>query len=73
MTACHFSPAGAQDVHKIEDGARRLELRFDVDWGDQDIRDSHSKPLTFCSFKCLAGWAADRAVQHDATTLKEGE
>jgi hypothetical protein len=71
-TFCHFSAQGAPGRHEIPAGARRLELRFDVDWGDDDIRGSHSKPLTFCSFGCLAGWAAERGVQHDGSTLKDG-
>lgn len=72
MTVCHYSAAGASDTHEIPDGARRLDLRFDVDWGADDIRASHGKPLTFCSFGCLSKWAADRGEQHDGVTVKDG-
>lgn len=72
MTVCHHSAAGASDTHQIPDGARRLDLRFDVDWGDDDIRASHGKPLSFCSFACLSAWAADRVAQHDGVTVKDG-
>jgi actin-related protein len=72
MTACHSSPHGAAETHEIPDGARRLDLTFTVDWGDDDLRGSHEKPLTFCSFKCLSEWAATKAADHDGNVLKEG-
>lgn len=72
QSVCHHTAAGAGNTHKIANGDRCLDLRFDVDWGDKDLRESHSKPLTFCSFTCLAAWATDRAAQHDGTTLTEG-
>ena len=69
---CHHSSAGAGDTHEIAAGARKLELRFLVDWGDDDIRASHEKPLTFCSFGCLAAWAAGKADQHDGHVVEDG-
>lgn len=72
MKVCNYSTAGATDLHTIPDGARTLSLTFDVDWGDTDLRESHSKPLTFCSFRCLTGWAADKAAQHDSVTVTDG-
>lgn len=69
---CHNSPQGAGDTHQIPDGARRLDLQFAVDWGDADLRDSHAKPLVFCSFKCLSEWAAAKAAEHDGHVLQEG-
>jgi hypothetical protein len=70
---CHNSPNGAGDTHEIPVGARRLDLTFAVDWGDEDLRDSHSKPLVFCSFACLAAWAEAKADEHDQHTLEEGK
>lgn len=69
MTVC-MNPAG--DRHEIPTGARRLDLTFAVDWGDDDLRASHEKPLSFCSFGCLAGWAQARATDHDGRTVTEG-
>lgn len=65
-----MSPAG--EKHRIPDGARRLDLTFAVDWGDDDLRASHEKPLVFCSFACLAAWASARAADHDGRTVTEG-
>lgn len=70
---CHYTAAGAGDTHEIPDGNRRLDLRFTVDWGDEDLRVSHTKPLTFCSFGCLSKWAAAKELDHDGHVLKEGE
>jgi hypothetical protein len=70
--ACHHAPGGAPGSHEIADGDRLLSLSFGVDWGDADLRDSHEKPLTFCSFACLAGWASEKSEQHDGRTLVEG-
>jgi hypothetical protein len=64
---------GAGHVHEIADGARRLALRFDVDWGDDDLRNSFEKPMVFCSFNCLSAWAQGRADQHDGVTVKDGD
>lgn len=71
MTCCN-SPNGATDTHQIPDGARSLALSFTVDWGDDDLRVSHEKPLTFCSFKCLSEWAAGKVAEHDGHVLTEG-
>lgn len=64
------NPAG--DRHRIDDGARRVRVQLTVDWGADDLRDTHSKPLVFCSFACLAGWAGEKAAQHDGVTVKDG-
>lgn len=72
MTVCHNSPQGAGDTHAIGAGNRRLDLKFAVDWGDKDLRDAHEKPLTFCSFACLAEWASAKAIEHDGHVLQEG-
>lgn len=71
-SACHYSASGAAGVHQIADGARRLQLVFNIDWGDQDLRDSHEKPLVFCSFEHLSLWAAERAADHDQHMLARG-
>lgn len=62
----------ARDRHEIAKGDRRVDLVFALDWGDDDLRASHSKPLSFCAFQCLAEWAAEKAGQHDGHVLKEG-
>lgn len=66
--ACHNASAVR---HEIADGERKLELRVTVDWGDNDLRDSHEKPMVFCSFACLSEWAGEKAVQHDSRTVTE--
>lgn len=71
-TVCHHSPTGAGAAHEIPKGGRRLDLAFSVDWGDDDVRDSHRKPLSFCSFGCLSAWAAERGTQHDGQVVSEG-
>lgn len=73
MTACQFTANGAGDTHDIPAAARRLDLSFTVDWGYEDLRVSHTKPLTFCSFGCLSKWAAVKAGEHDGHVLKEGQ
>lgn len=73
MTAvCHYTSGGAAERHEIQDGGRRLDLRFTVDWGADDVRESHEKPLTFCSFGCLAAWAVERGDQHDGIVTQDG-
>lgn len=67
---CH---GPGRERHEIEESARRVDLRFSIDWGGDDVRESHSKPLTFCSFQCLADWAAEKTEQHDGHVLVEGE
>lgn len=69
---CHYSSSGAPDRHAIATGERRIELQFSVDWGADDLRDLHVKPLVFCSFKHLSAWAAERAEQHDGAVVKDG-
>lgn len=71
MTVVCHNPTG-EGRHEIAEGARRLELAFTVDWGDADLRDTHAKPLMFCSFGCLSEWAFEKAAQHDTSTLVEG-
>jgi hypothetical protein len=71
MSAFCHNPTGER--HEIPGGARRLDLTFRVDWGGDDLREPHAKPLTFCSFACLTAWAADRAEHHDGVTLMEGQ
>lgn len=69
---CEYTEHGAPDAHDIPDGARKLELTFRIDWGAADLRGPHETPLTFCSFRCLADWAARQADHHDRHVLTEG-
>lgn len=63
----------ARDRHELVVGGRRIEITpVAVDWGADDLRESWSGALAFCSFACLAGWANDKADQHDGRVLKEG-
>lgn len=62
----------SRDRHAIATGSRKLSLVFTVDWGDDDLRATHEKPLTFCSFRCLAGWASAKADEHDGTVVADG-
>lgn len=58
--------------HEINDGDRRMDLSYKINWGTDDLRDEWQGAYTFCSFKCLRDWADKRASEHDGTTLKEG-
>jgi len=58
-----------RERHDIPDGGRKIELNAVVNWGDDDQRDDHAKTRRFCSFACLADWAAERAAQHDGRVL----
>lgn len=71
-TVCGFSANGAGDVHEIADGARRVDVAVRVDWGADDARATHEKPLSFCSFNCLSEWAAAKAAEHDDRLVVEG-
>lgn len=62
----------ARPRHEIADDARKVELQFSIDWGDDDVRDSHTKPLTFCSFACLSEWAAAKSGEHDGVAIVDG-
>lgn len=70
---CANSPHGAPERHEIPDGARCVEIRpMLVNWGDDDIRADWEGSYVFCSFGCLAEWAAAKAAEHDQHVLKEG-
>lgn len=62
---CHAPDCG----NRIEDGARSVGIRLTVDWGEKDLRDAHTKGVTFCSFGCLSDWANERAADHDQRVL----
>jgi hypothetical protein len=62
-----------RDRHEISEGARKIDVDLRVDWGADDQRSGHAKTVSFCSFACLAEWAAGRAAEHDAHVLVEGD
>lgn len=70
MSVCH-NPARA--AHEIADGARTITIpALTITWGKHDLRDDWTGAYTFCSFKCLADWATEKAAQHDGASLVEG-
>jgi hypothetical protein len=54
---------------EIADGARTITLQVTVDWGSEDERESVNKGYVFCSFKCVAEWASDRARDWDGVVV----
>lgn len=69
MAVCQ-NPVGAK--HDLIDGGRLLSVQFQINWGDQDIRDRWEGGYEFCSFACMAAWATQRAADHDQHVLAEG-
>lgn len=69
---CANSPEGVGAAHEIEDGGRRIDMALAVNWGDEDLRETHSKTVTFCSFACLSEWAKAKADEHDGRVVAEG-
>jgi hypothetical protein len=67
--SCH-NPA--RPPHLIADGDRTLQVAVTVQWGDKDLRDDWTGGYVFCSYACLAEYAALRAADHDSVTLTEG-
>jgi hypothetical protein len=52
-------------------GDREISIEpLAIKWGD--IRDDWQGDYSFCSFRCLADWAAEKAAQHDGHVLQEG-
>lgn len=68
-TVC-MNPAGER--HKIATGDRLITLTTVVVWGKDDLRDDWQGDYTFCCFKCLEGWAAEKASEHDGQVRKDG-
>ena len=59
---------------ELADGARRITLTVELDWGADDLREpADAKRIDFCSFKCVEEWAHDRALAHDGVVVTEGE
>jgi hypothetical protein len=61
-----------RERHEIPEGDRRVSL-VRIDWGKADLREGWEGEYRFCSFRCLAEWAAEKADQHDGRVLVEGE
>lgn len=59
--------------HEISDEDRRLDVSVLIYWGDLDEREESAKVSPFCSFQCLADWAADRGIAHDGRTVLKAE
>lgn len=59
--------------HEISDQDRRLDVSVAINWGDLDEREESAKVSSFCSFKCLADWAANRGIAHDGRTVLKAE
>lgn len=57
---------------EIDPDATRHELALRTKWARDDLRTQGEKRAVFCSFSCLASWAADRAAQHDGKLLVDG-
>lgn len=57
---------------EMPDGVRRIHFAVSVDWGMKDLRADWQGTYDFCSFKCVAEWAADRAAAHDAHVVTDG-
>lgn len=57
---------------EIDPDATRHELALRTKWARGDLRTQGEKRAVFCSFSCLASWAADRAAQHDGKLLVDG-
>ena len=54
---------------KLVDGGRLLTAAVEINWGADDARADWAGERKFCSFKCLASWAAEKAVEHDGRTV----
>lgn len=51
---------------------RWLTLTLSLEWGADDLRAPWDGEYEFCSFKCLAQWASEKAAVHDGHVLVEG-
>ena len=58
--------------HQIADGDRKVTLTAIIVWGQDDERGDWTGDYVFCSFGCLADWAATRAGDHDGIVLRNG-
>lgn len=62
-----------RERHTIAPGDRKVTLTAVVEWGGGDLRDDWAKDYAFCSFACLAGWAGEKAGEHDGVFVRDGD
>lgn len=67
------APVPAGERHEIPDGGRAVTVHVDLDWGDADLRDQHTKTYVFCSFACASALFDEWADRHDDHTLVDGK
>jgi hypothetical protein len=62
----------ARERHEIIHGEDRMISLIRVDWGKNDLREDWEGEYRWCSFRCMADWAQEKASQHDGHVLVEG-